>query len=90
MGSYPAGASPYGALDMEGNVGEWVGDWYSNIYYSNDPTINPTGPSTGNSKVLRGGGFWSGAIGYLIANRNELYPDWFGDAEGIRCASLAP
>ena len=34
VGSYPAGASPYGALDMAGNVWEWVNDWYNGSYYS--------------------------------------------------------
>ena len=46
-GSYPAGASPYGALDMAGNVREWVNDWYDGGYYSVSPGSNPPGPATG-------------------------------------------
>ena len=56
VGSYPTGASPYGVLDMAGNVREWVADWFDYYYYSNSPYYNPTGPSTGTFKVTRGGG----------------------------------
>ncbi|MBI9043579.1 MAG: SUMF1/EgtB/PvdO family nonheme iron enzyme [Anaerolineaceae bacterium] len=55
VGSYPEGASPYGALDMAGNVYEWVLDWYDRDYYSSSPSENPQGPSTGEYRVLRGG-----------------------------------
>jgi formylglycine-generating enzyme required for sulfatase activity len=54
VGSYPAGASPYGALDMAGNAWEWVNDWYSATYYSQSPGSNPTGPKNGDRHVLRG------------------------------------
>ena len=56
VGSYPAGASPYGALDMAGNVWEWLNDWYNGSYYSSSPGSNPPGPATGSYRVLRGGG----------------------------------
>ena len=54
VGSYPAGASPYGALDMAGNAWEWVNDWYSPTYYIHSPGSNPTGPASGTYHVLRG------------------------------------
>jgi formylglycine-generating enzyme required for sulfatase activity len=56
VGSYPLGASPFGILDMSGNVAEWVADWYGENYYTQEPTaLNPTGPITGTQRVLRGG-----------------------------------
>ena len=55
VGSYPAGASPYGALDMAGNILEWVADWYDAEAYRSAAAKNPTGPATGIHKVLRGG-----------------------------------
>lgn len=58
VGSYPSGASPYGALDMAGNVWEWTADWYSDAYYQSAPPRNPLGPSVGDYRVVRGGGFY--------------------------------
>jgi formylglycine-generating enzyme required for sulfatase activity len=55
VGIHPAAASPYGALDMVGNVEQWVNDWYDANYYSTSPLSNPPGPATGDSRVLRGG-----------------------------------
>ena len=48
---------------MSGNVLEWCWDWYDKAYYAKSPKSNPIGPSTGSSRVLRGGS-WS----YLPAN----------------------
>ena len=46
VASFPSGASPYGTLDMAGNVWEWVSDWYQQDYYQNAPPNNPQGPGT--------------------------------------------
>lgn len=56
---YSAPASPYGALDMAGNVFEWVNDFYSATYYDNAPAENPTGPTSGNSHVIRSNSYES-------------------------------
>ena len=52
VGSYPDGASYYGALDMAGNVMEWASDWFDGNYYSISPASNPTGPATGTRNVI--------------------------------------
>lgn len=59
VGSYPHGASPFGAMDMAGNVWEWVADWYDGNYYQISPRRNPPGSSSGIYRVVRGGG-WDG------------------------------
>ncbi len=89
VGSKPAGASPYGALDMAGNVWEWVNDWYSSTYYWVSPSANPPGPAGGNSRVLRGGS-WddNSGFGYLRAsNRTYDTPAFWSDfVGGFRCS----
>jgi len=87
VGSYPAGASPYGLLDMAGNVWEWVNDWYSSSYYSTLPYDNPTGPTSGTYKVLRGGG-WYNVSDYLrVAARFYYDPAYEFYFLGFRCAA---
>ncbi|MBN1667811.1 MAG: SUMF1/EgtB/PvdO family nonheme iron enzyme, partial [Anaerolineales bacterium] len=54
-GSFPEGASPYGAQDMAGNVWEWVSDLYASNTYSQPNRVNPTGAETGTYRVVRGG-----------------------------------
>jgi formylglycine-generating enzyme required for sulfatase activity len=73
--AYRNGASPYGALDMAGNVWEWIGDWYAEDYYVEAPRDNPTGPESGTARVLRGGSYRSNLDGGLrCADRFAIDP----------------
>ena len=60
VGAHPAGKSPFGVMDMAGNVWEWVNDWYVDGYYQVSPASNPQGPTASWSHVLRGGSWMSG------------------------------
>lgn len=87
VGSYLNGASPYGALDMAGNVWEWTNDWYSETYYSNSPHANPQGPESGSWKVIRGGSWDYPRHGLLTANRYRALPSHSGNSIGFRCVA---
>ena len=87
VGSYPTGASPYGALDMAGNVLEWVNDWFDSGYYESSPASNPPGPATGNTRVTRGGGWMMNESSYFLraASRGTMAPWSWRDGLGFRC-----
>ena len=88
VGSYPSGASPYGVMDMAGNVFEWMNDRYQSDYYSVSPSDNPQGPTTGEYRVLRGGSFSDSGTDVRSARRQLGYPDSPGSfaVVGFRCA----
>lgn len=86
---FSAGASPYGLLNLAGNVWEWVLDYYSPDYYSNSPFENPTGPLSGVERVLRGGSFENSAIDIRSTNRYFFAGDAATSSFGFRCAVSA-
>jgi serine/threonine-protein kinase len=86
VGKYPKGASLYGALDMAGNVAEWVADWYSDAYYGNSPTSNPLGPKSGQYKVLRGGSWQFSANNVRVVYRGAHVSGFVNNNSGFRCA----
>lgn len=86
VGSYPAGASPYGVMDMAGNVWEWVNDWYDGNYYSISPPSNPTGPVTGTYRILRGGTWHTPEYAMRVAFRSSTNHTSGGVDIGFRCA----
>jgi formylglycine-generating enzyme required for sulfatase activity len=79
VGSYPRGASPFGVLDMAGNVEEWVSDWYAE-------RPGPTPPSSGNGYVLRGGSWASPPSMARGTARTWASAMEAGPTVGFRCA----
>ena len=103
VGTYPLGASPFGAMDMAGNVWEWVQDFYDVDYYLTSPSENPTGPAAAPrlvQRVIRGGSYQDAWVNIRLANRGYESgpnpeaafdsPDLFGRSSakiGFRCGS---
>ncbi|MCF8721936.1 formylglycine-generating enzyme family protein [Nitrospina gracilis] len=83
----PKGRSPYGLHHMAGNVWEWVGDWYGPAYYERSPEKNPTGPDSGDSRVLRGGNWYFKPYYLRTTYRFNEAPDVFKVWQGFRCAA---
>jgi formylglycine-generating enzyme required for sulfatase activity len=94
VGSYPQGASPYGVLDMAGNVFNWCRDWYDENYYANSPDHNPTGPGSGIYLIpqrVRRGSSWRSNVALMYVGVSErgmgfvVSSDWAVNDIGFRC-----
>jgi len=86
VGAFPSGASPFGVLDMAGNVAEWVADWFGADFYATSPYKDPKGPQTGDFRMIRGGSWFNPARGLRTTSRLWNYPDLTSDTIGFRCA----
>ena len=88
VGSYPNGASPYGVMDMSGNVSEWVADWYDPQYYAGSLRLNPPGPVIGIDRVLRGGNWEDTGTSHIrVVDRIPRLPQARSERNiGFRCA----
>ena len=78
------GPNPWGLHDMHGNVWEWVQDWFDGGYYERSPRVDPQGPETATSRVLRGGRFDDSPWLLRSANRHNVAPGLRGEGLGLR------
>jgi flagellar motor switch protein FliG len=86
VNQFPGGASPYGVMDMCGNIQEWCTDWYYDDMYKTSAPDNPTGPQGGQYRVCRGGFYAENRMGVRCAARHFAPPSTMQDHIGFRCA----
>ncbi|MBI5303683.1 MAG: SUMF1/EgtB/PvdO family nonheme iron enzyme [Chloroflexi bacterium] len=82
----PRGDSPFGVMDVVGNVSEWCADWYAEDYFKLSPDRNPRGPASGDWRVLRGGAWDAASDLARCASRDYISPESGYATVGFRCA----
>ncbi len=87
---YAESASPYGVLDMAGNVFEWVRDYYAEDYYNSAPAENPAGPESGEFHVVRGSGYETDIEQAASAVRRPAGSGYHSRDLGFRCVVQEP
>ncbi|MEM7244191.1 MAG: SUMF1/EgtB/PvdO family nonheme iron enzyme [Acidobacteriota bacterium] len=90
VASFPDGATPDGVMDMAGNVWEWTADRYSSSWYGKSPADNPTGPTSGSERTVRGGAYTSGAKDVRAPNRWKMAESSSRNNIGFRTVVDAP
>jgi formylglycine-generating enzyme required for sulfatase activity len=81
-------ANGFGLHDMLGNVWEWVNDWYDANYYKSSSPQDPTGPASGQLRVLRGGCWFHDAEYARFSNRFRFDPSQRDSVLGFRCGGV--
>ena len=87
-GSVPGGVSGCGAHEVAGNVGDWCADWDAEDYYGKSPGVDPTGPASGDWRVLRGGSWHADERFARCSCRNWYDPDLRFSDWGFRVVVL--
>jgi formylglycine-generating enzyme required for sulfatase activity len=90
VGRHGSCVSPYGVLDMQGNMWEWCSDWYDEAYYAEALRRDPKGPATGSLRVKRGGAWMSQPNWLRSAYRAKASPHSRNVDHGFRCVHEAP
>jgi formylglycine-generating enzyme required for sulfatase activity len=81
-------SNPLGLYDMHGNAWEWVRDWFG--AYDSGVAVNPVGPASGSSRVVRGGSFFNLPANLRSADRGFVPPESGGEPQGFRCVRVPP
>ncbi len=87
VGAFPANG--FGLTDMAGNVRQWTADWYDTSYYASSSAADPSGPSSGTSRVLRGGSWVNSPRNLRVSYRGEDLL-MYATSVGFRCVRDAP